>query len=72
MHYLLKRENFLEALQELEDEISESSIAAGEVLSHCWQCVSCGSQYTSFELTEPPLPCGCGEVRLLPRIPTLH
>ncbi|AKJ26722.1 hypothetical protein [Caldimonas brevitalea] len=72
MHYVLNREDFLEALQELEEELSEATLASGDVLSHCWQCVGCGNQYTSFELIGPPLPCVCGEVRLLPSLPTLH
>ena len=72
MHYIVDKDDFLEALSELEEELSAEALDTSAVLSHCWRCVACETEYTAFEMIPPPSPCDCGHYQLLPVIPTLH
>lgn len=73
MHYIVDKEDFLEALSELEDELAAESLdSSGTLLSHCWRCIACETEFTAFEMIPAPSPCGCGHYQLLPAIPTLH
>lgn len=72
MHYVVDKEAFLRALSELEEELSTEILESGTVLSHCWRCLGCETEYTSFEMIPAPLACRCGELQMVPAIPTLH
>ncbi|HWP18231.1 MAG TPA: hypothetical protein VNO84_03820 [Burkholderiaceae bacterium] len=72
MYYQIDEQAFLEALQELDDELTEAALASGEVVSYRWYCTHCAADHTAFELVPPPAPCSCGSRLLFPRAPTFH
>lgn len=70
MHYLIDKDEFLRALQGLDEELTIE--IDSEVVSHAWRCAGCGHEHVTFEMTPAPLMCHCGETGLLPVWPTLH
>ena len=72
MHYLVDKEEFLRALSELEDELLIETLDTGNLLSHCWRCLECDTEYTAFEMIPAPMACRCGELKMVPVLPTLH